>query len=93
MTDVEKPGHLIDPPEAGGPEPRAPGTAAAAADQVPEEGRHALAATPQGWAPDTGALEREIEHDRRSERRLPAQALVAALVTAAITVVGQALGR
>lgn len=93
MSDTDRPGHLADAPEAGGPVPRVPGTADGAAGHAPDVGRHALAATEQGWSPDAAALREEIEHDRRSEWRLPAQAVVAAVVTAAITVVGQMLGR
>jgi hypothetical protein len=40
------------------------------------------------WTPDEEALRAEIEADRRAERRLPVQALIALVVVAAVVTLG-----
>jgi Tfp pilus assembly protein PilN len=43
------------------------------------------------WTPDEDALRAELEADRRAERRLPLQALVALVVVAAVVTLGALL--
>lgn len=43
------------------------------------------------WIPDEAALRAELEDDRRAERRLPLQALVALVVVAVVVTLGALL--
>jgi hypothetical protein len=50
--------------------------------------REERAGARMSWTPDEEALRAEIEADRRAERRLPVQALIALVVVAAVVTLG-----